>query len=184
MPESDDVPGWYAIRVRPHFEKIVARTLCDRGYEHFLPLYVRQRQQPAMQTIERLLVPEYVFCRSEPELHLPILMIPGVLMLAGVGDRPVAMDAHKVQTMRSVVASGLSCEPWPYFHVGQTFRLEHGPVPGLEGYVIETKDKFRLVITLDRIQRAVAVEVDPSWGAPVQRHARSVRMFGATASGR
>ena len=33
---------WYALQVRPRFEKIVASTLVSKGYEGFLPLYRRR----------------------------------------------------------------------------------------------------------------------------------------------
>jgi len=57
---------WYALRVRPRFEKMVASTLLMKGYEGFLPLY-RKKSRWSDRIKESVLpfFPGYIFCRFD-----------------------------------------------------------------------------------------------------------------------
>src|SRR5215469_10463971 len=75
---------WYALCVRPRYEKQAARMLANKGYENLLPLYKCCRRRPDRYKEIRLPVfPGYLFCRFNEMLRLPILTTPGVLHVVG-----------------------------------------------------------------------------------------------------
>ena len=65
---------WFALRVKPRFEKSVSTSARNKGYEEFLPLYqCRRRWSDRFQSVELPLFPGYVFCQLNPEFRLPLL---------------------------------------------------------------------------------------------------------------
>jgi transcription antitermination factor NusG len=152
---------WYALQVRSRFEKVISRNLQGKGYEEFLPVYQRQsRWSDRTKEIELPLFPGYVFCRFNALYRLPILMIPGVVSVVGIGKSPIAVTNDEIENIRMVLQSGSAYEPWPYLTVGQTVRVEFGALAGLKGTVVLVKNTYRLVISVNLLHRSVAVEID------------------------
>jgi transcription antitermination factor NusG len=152
---------WYAVQVRPRFEKVVAKHLQHKGYEEYLPLYrSRRRWSDRMKEVELPLFSGYIFCRFDIQNRLPILIVPGVLSIVGVGKIPIAVSNDEISSIRQVVQSGLEYEPWTFMKPGQIVSVERGPLAGLEGTVIEVKSNYRLILSVPLLQRSVAVEID------------------------
>ena len=86
MESVENDVRWYALHVRSRFEKVVARNLEARDYESFLPVYHRrQRWSDRIKSIELPLFSGYVFCRFNVNDRLPVLTIPGVNSIVGIG---------------------------------------------------------------------------------------------------
>jgi transcription antitermination factor NusG len=162
---------WFALQVRSRFENIVTAHLSGMGYESFLPLHkCRRRWSDRFKEIEFPLFPGYVFCRLNPLDRLPILMIPGVSLIVGMGKTPVAIDEAEIAAIHSAVKSGLSSQPWPFVQIGQRVRIEHGPLCGLEGVLLDFKEHHRLVLSVTLLQRSIAVQVEDAWVMPIPQH--------------
>jgi len=166
---------WYALRVRSRYENTVAAHLRGKGYESLLPLYKSQRPwSDRFKEIELPLFPGYVFCRFNPLDRLPILTVPGVVHVVGVGRTPVAIDENEFAAIQAAVKSGLPSQPWPFLQIGHRVRIEHGPLCGLEGILLGFRGHQRLVLSVTLLQRSVAVQVDGTWvRAMSQQHSPS-----------
>ena len=152
---------WYALHVRTRFEKVVARNLRGKGYDEFLPLYRRSnRWSDRIKEIELPLFPGYVFCRFNPRDRLPVLTIPGVNAIVGIGKNLLPVEESELNAVRIALESKVYCEPWPFLEVGQLVRVEHGPLAGTQGIVMMFKNTYRLVISINMLHRSVAVEID------------------------
>ena len=166
---------WFALRVKSRCEKVVAAIARNKGFEEFLPLYqCRQRWSDRLKSVEFPLFPGYVFCRLDPQYRLPLLTIPGVLHFVGIGKVPAPIDDAEIIAIQSAVASGLSAEPWPFLEVGQRVQLEDGPLAGLEGFLVEVRKRYRVVVSVTLLKRSVAVEIDREWVAPLDASGRRV----------
>jgi transcription antitermination factor NusG len=153
--------GWYALHVRRRFEKVVAGMLRNKGYEGFLPLYLRERRwSDRIKQIELPLFPGYVFCKFDPSTRLQILTIPGVNAVVGFGKKIMPIDESELEAVRNLLKSTQFFEPTPFIAVGNRVRVESGPLAGAEGFVINMKNALRLVISISMLQRSVAVEID------------------------
>jgi transcription antitermination factor NusG len=163
----DQLP-WYALQVRPRFEKVVASTLLTKGYEGFLPLYRhRSRWSDRIKEVQLPLFPGYLFCRFDINRRLPILITPGVMHVVGIGKTPHPVDDDEIAALQAIVISGLQTEPRSYLTVGQRVRIEIGPLAGVEGILVALKGEHRLVVSVNLLQRSVSVEIDESWVLPV-----------------
>jgi transcription antitermination factor NusG len=163
--------SWYAVRVKSRRENSVATHLGGRGYESFLPLRkCRHRWSDRFKEIELPLFPGYVFCLCDPLNRLPILSIPGVVCIVGVGRVPLPVEDAEIAAIQSAVRSGLPRQPWPYLTIGHKVRIENGPLCGLEGILLSFKGHRRLVLSVTLLQRSVAVQVDEAWVQPQPQH--------------
>ena len=162
MQRAEDKILWYALHVRTRFEKIIAQNLRFKGFEEFLPIYRRAVRTSAdrVREIELPLFPGYLFCRFNALNRMPILVIPGVKAVVGTRKDLLPVDETELDAVRAVLKSGAYCEPWPYLEVGQRVSVERGPLAGTEGVVQIVKNKLRLVISVNMLQRSVAVEID------------------------
>lgn len=166
--------NWYAIRVKSNREKMVAASLEYRGFEPFLPLYRARRQwSDRVRDVELPLFDGYVFCRLDVRLRLPALTIPGVLMFVEINKTPIPVDASEIASLQAIASSGHAAAPWPYLETGQRMRIERGVLKDLEGFVVEVKNHWRVIVSVTMLQRSVAVEVDRDSICPIGRRTPS-----------
>ena len=165
---------WFALQVRSRYENIATAHLSGMGYESFLPLYkCRRRWSDRFKEIERPLFPGYVFCRLNPLDRLPILITPGVFLIVGLGKTPVPIDEAEIAAIQSAVKSGLPSQPWPFMQIGQRVRIEHGPLCGLDGVLLDFRGHHRVVLSVTLLQRSIAVQVENAWVTPIPQQARA-----------
>ena len=117
--------------------------------------------------VELPLFPGYLFCRFDVNSRLPILVTPGVKLIVGCGKTPVAVSEGEIGAIRNVIESGAAAEPWPFLTAGQRVRIQDGSLAGLEGILLQVKTSWRIVLSVDLLQRSVAVEVDRASVVPV-----------------
>jgi transcription antitermination factor NusG len=169
FPEAYIKERWYAAYTCANHEKRVAEQLEERAVEHFLPLYGSVRRWKDRKVkLELPIFPGYVFVRLALRDRLRVLQTPGVARLVGFGGLPTALPDQEMEAMRNGLQRQLRLEPHPYLTIGRRVRLNSGPFIGLEGILVRRKGLLRLVLSLDLIQRSVAVEVDASDVEPIQ----------------
>jgi transcription antitermination factor NusG len=151
---------WFALYVKPRHEKHVSSMLRGRGYEELVPLYHHRTHS---RVSELPLFPGYVFCRFNPERRLPIVTIPGVFFIVGFSGGITPVEDIEILALRRIVQSGLPRLPWPELPVGKKVTLASGPLQGVQGVVMEHKNNSRLLVSVNLLQRSVAVEVDRAW---------------------
>jgi len=158
---------WFAILARSGREKYATMLLENAGFECFLPISKSTRKwSDRMKDIEVPLFPGYLFCRMNPNDRLPVLTTPGVIQIAGIGKMPIPVEEHEIAAVRQIEKSGLSAMPWPYLRVGNTARIEEGPLRGVTGIVVKIKSALKLVLSIELLQRSIAVEIDRNWISP------------------
>jgi transcription antitermination factor NusG len=156
--------AWFALSVRCRYEKIVATFLDNKGYERLLPLYkLRRRWSDRIKESEAPLFPGYLFCRFDIHDRLPVLIIPGVHHIVGGTKTPTPVDIAEIEALRAVVHTGLPRQPWPFLQIGDRVRVEYGSLAGVDGILLQTKNRHRLILSVTLLQRSVAVDIDSAW---------------------
>ncbi len=162
-------PAWYAVAVRSNFERIVAQSLLQKEYEIFLPVYESKRRwSDRSKVVECALFPGYLFCRMDLQERVPLLNTPGVASLVGVGRCAMAIEDSEIAAIRRIMESGLPVAPWPFLKAGQFVYINQGPLTGLEGIVMAFKNRSRLVVSVEMLQRSVTVEIENDWVQPTK----------------
>lgn len=159
------VTPWYAVRVKPNYEKPVAAALRGKGLEEFLPLFrSKRRWSDRVKVMDLPLFPGYVFCRLNLEARMPLITTPGFLYIVGVGKNPEPVDEAEIQAIQSVLRSGVAVTPWPSLVVGQKVQLKRGPLRGLVGVLTKiAANQLRMYVSVILLKRSISVEVAPDW---------------------
>lgn len=159
--------AWYAIAVRSNFERIVAQSLRQKEYQVFFPSYqAKRRWSDRTKDVECPLFSGYLFCRMDLRQRVPLLNTPGVASIVGIGKCAVPVADREIAAIQRLVESGLPVEPWPFFKSGQFVYIHRGPLAGVEGIVISSKNRSRLVVSVEMLQRSVTVEIERQWAEP------------------
>jgi transcription antitermination factor NusG len=152
---------WYAAYTNAQHEKSVVRQLELRAIESYLPLYEKMSRWKDRQVKVQLpLFSGYVFVRMALEEKVRVLQVPGLVRLVGFSGQPTALPEEEMEALRRGLCGALHAEPCPYLQVGSRIRLKSGPLRGTEGVLLKKKNGYRFVISLELIQRSIAVEVD------------------------
>jgi hypothetical protein len=53
-------------------------------------------------------------------------------------------------------------------------RITHGPLTGVEGLVLEQKDEWRMVVSVELLQRSISVVLDRSVLSKIEKVDRSL----------
>jgi transcription antitermination factor NusG len=156
--------------VRHQHELFVADTLTGKGYRSFLPTWRRRvRRSDRIAECESPLFPGYLFCYFDAwDRRVPIVTTPGVIRIVGVPRGPLPVDETEIAAIQKVVASGASAGPWPYARAGQRVRVQHGALAGLEGTLVQIKNRTRLIVSVTLLQRSIQVEIDSAAVAPLR----------------
>jgi len=157
---TSDLP-WVALVVRPQAERRVEVGLKQAGLDTFVPWHnVRRRWSDRVKVIQQNLFSGYVFCRSEFSDRRVVLGQPGVASVVTFDHAPALIPDEQIAAVRLALQSGLAVGPWPYLKTGQRVRIERGVLSGLEGSLVRDPSGWRVVLSVQALERSVAIEVD------------------------
>jgi transcription antitermination factor NusG len=161
---------WCAIHTRYQHEAQVDRLLGMKGFETFLPTFrsVRQWKDRKKQIMEALF-PGYLFIANLGTQKLQVVTTPGVCSIVSVAGFPAPIPDREIESIRRAVASSYPMEPHCYLKEGDCVSVQHGPLAGVEGFFVRKGKSARLVLTIEMLGRAAAVEIDESFVAPIPR---------------
>jgi transcription termination/antitermination protein NusG len=163
---SSDEFFWYALKVRTRSEFLALKALRNRGYEPFCPTYPeRRRYSDRVKVIENVAFPGYLFCRFDPRKKLPVISSRAIEYIVGSGGIPEPIPDQQIADIRRALEAG--GRPAPYFRAGQRVRVEYGALAGVEGVLARDASTGQLVVSIDLLQRSVAVYIDEHQVRPV-----------------
>jgi|ERR1041384_5573844 transcription antitermination factor NusG len=171
MSESRTIPlryeenlratNWYAVYIRVNQEKRVADGLAGRGVPFYLPLYKTIRRRSDRKVALSLpLFPGYLFVHIPLTERLQVLEIPQVVRLVGSQKHPSVLPSREIDALRHGLSGQVPTEPCRYLTTGCRVRVVNGPFEGMEGILMGSTSKPRVVISIEVITRSFMVEVD------------------------
>jgi transcription antitermination factor NusG len=156
-------PQWYAIQTRARHEKSIVSRLQNQHFTTFLPLVSEvHRWSDRRKLVELPLFSCYVFVRLHPtvEQRLHILRLDGVISFVGVGWEGTPIPDAQIEAVRSLLARQLPFRTHPFVKIGQRVRIRGGALDGVEGTLLSRNGDRTLVVSIDAIQRSLAVRID------------------------
>jgi transcription antitermination factor NusG len=154
---------WYGLHTRSRHEKIVAQRLQERGVTTFLPLVTEtHRWSDRKKSVQMPLFSCYVFAKFTPNRteRLRVLRVDGVFGLVGGKGEGIAIPDEQIEAVRNLVEGELPWSSHPFLKIGQRVRIRSGALDGLEGVLVQRNGDRTLVISVDAIQRSLAVRVE------------------------
>ncbi|MEA2540641.1 MAG: hypothetical protein QOH35_2007 [Acidobacteriaceae bacterium] len=155
--------SWYAVHTRAQHEKAVAHRLCERGVTTFLPTFREvHRWNDRKKIIELPLFSCYLFVKLMPqnEDRQRVLRTDSVLGLVGAQGMGTPIPNEQIDAVRILTKEQLPCCSHPFLKTGQRVRIRGGALEGLEGIFLSRHGERRLIISVDAMQRSLAIQVE------------------------
>jgi transcription termination/antitermination protein NusG len=162
-PVEPDAGNWYALQTRSRHEKIVVQRLQERGVTTFLPVVTEMhRWSDRKKSVEVPLFHCYVFAKFAPNRteRLRVLRVDGVFGLVGAGGEGSPIPQEQIDAVRNLVGGQVPWSAHPFLSIGQRVRIRSGALNGVEGILVSRNGDRTLVISVDAIQRSLAVRVE------------------------
>jgi transcription antitermination factor NusG len=155
---------WYAVQTRARNEKVISERLQEQGLTTFLPLVTEiRRWSDRKKKVEVPLFSCYVFVKlvfSSSAARMRVYRTSGVFGIVSMRGEAIPIPEEQIETLRTVVTQQVPWSTHPFLKIGQRVRIRGGSLDGVEG-VLLSRDKDRtLIISVDAIQRSLAVRVE------------------------
>jgi transcriptional antiterminator NusG len=165
IPGDLSIPPWYALYTRSHCEQIVYDQLRAKGFHLFLPrIDVWSQRAGKRHLITVPMFTGYLFLRHaiDKTSYIEIRKARGLVRILGERwDRLSVVPEAEIAAIHTVLDTCLPVMPHPYLREGQRVRITQGPLRGVEGILVQSKPaKGLLILSVDLLQRSVAVEID------------------------
>ena len=160
---SEQVERWYALQTRVHREKVVEQRLQERGVVTFLPTVTEVRRwSDRKKKIESPLFASYLFVKvSDSKVdRLRVLCVDGVFQFVGFRGEATPIPDEQIEAVRALVSGELTWSAHPFLKIGQRVRIRNGSLQGVEGILQSRSGESTLVISIDAIQRSMAIRID------------------------
>ena len=161
MDQFDKV-NWYVLYTKPRHEKFVESESLKRGIEAFTPKFtLRRRWSDRIKEIKEPLFKGYCFAKFPLRKKRDIVSLVGVVDIVNFNKQYVAVDEQVIESLKIIADNDLKVDPCPYLSKGDLVSIRKGPFKGLEGYVIEKRNKnTTLVVSIDAIAASIKCVVD------------------------
>lgn len=164
---------WFALYVRPRFEKKVLSQLEEQGIEAYLPLVTSVKQwSDRRKKVEEPLFKSYVFVRSNTKEHLTVLNVYGVIKYVTFERKAVVVPDNQILAIKKFVEDFEHGDEYKMrnnedLKVGQTVRIINGPMKGLTGTLETIYNKRHLVVYIDVVGQYIPVHIPRAKVEPV-----------------
>jgi transcription antitermination factor NusG len=121
--------AWFAIHTRARHERVVAQRLEEQGVNAFLPTVTEVHR----------------WSDSSSDL--------------GLGSVGTPIADSQIDAVRALVGQKLPWSDHPFLQIGKRVRVRGGSLDGVEGILVARNSDSTLVISVDAIQRSLAVRI-------------------------
>jgi len=153
---------WFAIQTKPRHEKSVAAELETKGITSFVPLYtIRKRWSDRYRSVELPLFANYAFTKIplRREARVAVLRTQGVVGFIGTRGMGTPIPSEEIESVQRIVQSQVAYAPYPFLSVGQGVRICGGSLDGVQGILLAKNGDESLVVSVQIIQRSLAIRV-------------------------
>jgi len=154
---------WYALHTRSRHERVVANRLRECGLETYLPTVMEMhRWSDRKKKVEVPLFGSYVFlhCNLSPENRTHVHRVDSVIGIVGCHGVGISIPDEQIASVRALLSQGTPWRSHPFLRVGQRVRVRGWDLDGIEGIFLAENGDRSLVISVDAIQRSMAVRID------------------------
>jgi transcription antitermination factor NusG len=154
---------WFAVQTRPRHEKKVNSELHEKGIPSFLPLHrERKRWSDRHQWVEAPLFSQYLFVKLLPtaEWRLRVLQTAGIVQFVGATRCGTPIPNEQIESLRAIVSHRIPTTLHEFLRVGERVRIRGGALEGVEGILSAIRNDKSLVVSVDLIQKSIAIQID------------------------
>ena len=154
---------WYAVQTRSRHEKIVANQLQGQDVTTFLPLVTQiHRWSDRKQMVQVPLFPGYTFVRVvlSGEQYVRVLRVYGVTSFVGGRGQGIPIPDKQIADIQTLLSNNSASYVCTFLKIGQRVRIRGGCLDGIEGLLLARNGNRTLLISVEPVQRSLAVSVE------------------------
>jgi len=155
---------WYALYTKSRTEKKVYQLLREKRIEAYLPLLkTLKRWSDRKKWVEEPLFRSYIFIRISERERLDAIWTDGVVRMITFQGRPVSIPDKQIEAVRAYINEGEDrVEKEVQFERGNRVEVTHGTLQGLQGIMVETKGKKRVMVEIEGIGEKIMLNIPKS----------------------
>ncbi len=155
---------WYALYTKSRTEKKVYQLLIEKGIEAYLPLLKTLKQwSDRKKWVEEPLFRSYIFIRISEREWLDAIRTDGVVRMITFQGRPVSIPDKQIEAVRAYINEGEDrVEKEVQFERGNRVEVTRGTLQGLQGIMVETKGKKRVMVEIEGIGEKIMLNIPKS----------------------
>jgi transcription antitermination factor NusG len=162
---GSDAGVWWVAHTKSRRERALASLLVKERIGCFLPLWEKRYRSHSRHRLSTIpLFPGYVFFKGSRLDRYQALKTGHIANVLEVIDQDQLVgELLQIQVAMSLNAS---LDPFPFVREGTRVQIVEGPFTGLEGIIQRRKKVDRLILSVDIIHQAVALEIRADWVEP------------------
>lgn len=150
---------WFVAHTKPRREKKLVEYCERQGFAVTLPCYRSAHKYRGKSVVfSKPLFPGYVFLQLQPADVSAVRQNDLVANLLDVFDQ--ATFARQLREILLALESDLEVRLAPNIETGTRVRIRSGPLQGIEGLVESRQGRTTVILRLDFINQAAAVQMD------------------------
>jgi transcriptional antiterminator RfaH len=166
LPGITATHQWAVLHVRPRCEKKIADYCASRNISFYLPLlHKSHRYGGRTRSFDSPLFSGYVFALVDPMEKSHLRQHQRVANILDVHNQKTLL--HQLEQIKCALDNQAAVELFPHLAAGMKVTVQAGPLKGVEGYIERLKNKTKIILNVDFIQKAISVEVNAEWLLPV-----------------
>ena len=155
---------WYLAYTKPRQEEIARVNLDQQGFESYLPLYKKfKKTEQGPVSIFEPMFPRYIFFRPGKvgQSISSVRSTKGITTVVRFGFEPAVIDDELLRRIRLLEEdrNHATLQDISQLKPGQTVRLQHTALQGVEGLVQSVSSK-RVAVLLEILGRPAVVELE------------------------
>ena len=137
--------------------------LHEKGIYSFLPLHREKRRwSDRRQWVELPMFSQYLFVRvsASGDSRIRVLQTAGVVQFVGATRRGTPIPDGQIEALLAIVSSEIQTASHEFLRLGERVRIRGGILDGIEGILSAIRNERSLVVSVDLIQKSVAIRID------------------------
>jgi len=138
--------------------------LSDKGLEVYLPLLKTLKQwSDRKKWVEEPLFRSYLFVKISEKERLDAIRTDGVVRMITFQGKPVSIPDKQIEAVRAYINEGDDrVEKEDQFVLGDRVEVTHGTLQGLQGIMVETMGKKRVMVEIEGIGEKIILNIPKS----------------------
>lgn len=155
---------WYLAYTKPRQEQVALTNLAQQAFEAYLPLYkkFKKTEQGPVAHFEPMF-PRYILFRpGKPDQSISVVRsTKGIASIVRFGFEPAMLQDDLVQRIRQLEQdrNHATLQELSNLKAGQTVRLKHTALGGVEGLIQSVSSK-RVAVLLEILGRPTVVQLE------------------------
>ena len=105
---------------------------------------------------------QYLFVKMLPsaESRLRVLQTAGVVQFVGTTGCGTPIPNEQIESLHAIVSHRVYTTSHEFLRVGERVRIRGGALDGIEGILSSIRNDKSLIVSVDLIQKSVAIQID------------------------